>query len=335
MVIADLTRCVPPTTSVRHPTWDDLAAVVDLHAACARARASAVTLRRGDLQARWWQLDSLADAVVAHDPDGRLVAYRDLERHLDTDRGVLEVGFDGRVHPRHTGMGLGRCLVDTVTATALEQARLAACTTVHLTTTVDDGDDRALAFFTRRGFTPVRHLLTLRLDLHAAPPAPRVPAGVRLRAYRPGWDDTRLWQAHQAAFATSPTALPLRRADLVRDRLAPVRHDPGLVLVAEPTSAVGRAAIVGLAICRSGAPGAPNDGLVRDLGVVPAWRGTGLGMALLRAAFRAFRERDLTGASLAVDDVSLTGPVALYRRAGMRIVRRTDVLTRRLTVREV
>jgi ribosomal protein S18 acetylase RimI-like enzyme len=49
-------------------------------------------------------------------------------------------------------------------------------------------------------------------------------------------------------------------------------------------------------------------------------------MALLRAAFAAFRERGLTGVALEVDDVSMDGAVGLYRRAGMRIVRRTDVL---------
>jgi ribosomal protein S18 acetylase RimI-like enzyme len=65
---------------------------------------------------------------------------------------------------------------------------------------------------------------------------------------------------------------------------------------------------------------------------VPAWRGRGIGMALLRAAFAAFRTRGLTGVALEVDDVSMDGAVALYRRAGMRIVRRTDVLEQLLLV---
>jgi ribosomal protein S18 acetylase RimI-like enzyme len=53
-------------------------------------------------------------------------------------------------------------------------------------------------------------------------------------------------------------------------------------------------------------------------------------MALLRTAFAAFRDRGLTGVALEVDDVTVDGAVELYRRAGMRIVHRTDILERTL-----
>jgi mycothiol synthase len=233
------------------------------------------------------------------------------------------------VHPAWEGHGLATFLLDHAEDRARAAATVAGRDTVVLRTTVVDGDARARGFFSGRGFVPVRHLLELRLDLHAAPPRPSWPARVTCRTFVPGQDEEAAWRAHQAAFADSPEHLPIAFDDWVEDRLRrDPAFDPALVLLAEtaPGPDDDGPEIVGLAVCRAGAEGAPEDGWIRDLGVVPAWRGQGVGMALLRAAFAAFRERGLTGVALEVDDVSMDGAVGLYRRAGMRIVRRTDVL---------
>lgn len=60
------------------------------------------------------------------------------------------------------------------------------------------------------------------------------------------------------------------------------------------------------------------DGYVSDLGVRPAWRGRGLGSALLGHAFDAFAARGTPAAALHVDTANLTGALRVYRRAGMR-----------------
>ncbi len=325
-----------------------------LYATCSLARIGAVTVRRGDLEARWSQLAHLTDARLVEDPRAmpRLVAYGDLDVEVDPCDGEVIVTSDGRVHPAHTGRGIGRFLVEQAIDRARREARAHRRPSALLTATVVDGDDEARGFFARREFQPVRHLLTLRLDLHAAPPAPAWPSGVRCRALVPGEDEERVWQAHQRAFAAVTTHLPIRLEDYVADRFGRGDLDPQLVLLAEVDEVeeatkvdevdevdgstdvrrpVGQSrAIVGLAVCRAGSPGAAHDGLVRDLAVVPGWRRRGVGMALLRTAFAAFRARGLTGAALDVDDVDLEGAVGLYRRAGMRVVRRTDVLERRI-----
>jgi mycothiol synthase len=105
--------------------------------------------------------------------------------------------------------------------------------------------------------------------------------------------------------------------------------DPSLTVLA--TDDDGE--VVGLAVCRAGAEGAPEEGWIRDLGVVPTWRGRGLGMALLLDALRTFRIRGLTGAALEVDDVTIGAAVRLYERAGLRIVRRIDVVERLVATR--
>jgi mycothiol synthase len=317
-------RPPPPGFTIRRPTADDIPKVAALFAACSLDRIGMVTIREGDLRARWHDVGDYEDILLVEHPDADppLVAYAEFHADIDPFTGELDLHVEGRVHPDWTGHGLA-----TFThGRAEDRARSAAAEFKRdhavLRTAVVDGDDRARSFFDNRGYVPVRHLLELRLDLHADPPSPSWPDGVTCRTFRPGEDEERLWQAHQGAFADVPTSYPMTLEDFLHDRIERVPDfDPSLILLAEHDDEV-----VGLAICRAGTQTAKEDGWVRDLGVVPDWRRRGVGMSLLRAAFHAFRERGLTGVGLEVDDVTVEGAVSLYRRAGMRIVRRTDVL---------
>ncbi len=321
---------LPPGVTERRATWDDLDAVAALLAEASRARIGAVTVRREDLRLRWLGLASL-EAVVLLENEScppKLLAYSAEDVLEDPHSGTIELHVDGQVHPAHTGRGAATYLLDRAAATAHDAAVDRGRSEATLRTTLVDGDAGARAFFEHRGFACVRYLLDLRLDLHAHPPAPIWPGRVDVRPFDPSSDVERVWQVHQAAFADVPTSLPLTVDDFRASRLDGARGiDPALSLLAEENGEV-----VGLALCRAGAPGAPEDGWIRDLGVVPAHRRRGVGMALLRATFGLFRAQELTGVALEVDDVTLDGAVALYRRAGMRIVRRTDVLERSLPV---
>ncbi|MCC5948995.1 MAG: GNAT family N-acetyltransferase [Nitriliruptoraceae bacterium] len=322
---ADPSTLPPPGTAVRAPGWDDLDAVTALHQAASRARTGAIRLRREDLRLRWLGMETLTDALLVEDAlDGRLLAYAAFEADHDPVDDVLDLHVDAVVHPEETGRGLAGFLLDRAIARARAEAVRAGHRQATLTTALADGDDPARAFHAAKGFQPVRHLLELHLDLFAPPPAPTWPAGFRARRWREG-DDEVAWRTHQAAFADVPTHLPLSLEEFRTDRLRPAAgFDPDLTWLA--TTDDGRE--VGLLLGRAGTPVAPEDGWVRDLGVLPDLRRHGIGMSLLREAFAAFRTHGLSGVGLDVDDVTLDGAVALYRRAGMRIVRRTDVLAR-------
>ena len=69
-------------------------------------------------------------------------------------------------------------------------------------------------------------------------------------------------------------------------------------------------------------------GWIGVLGVRRPWRRQGLGEALLRESFLAFRERGKRAAGLGVDAENTTGAVALYERVGLRVVRRSDTWER-------
>ena len=338
-MLADLVASHPgplvPGLEVRPPGGGDLEAVTRLYADAAAARGGATPLRREDLRVRWLMLGDPREAVLLTAPGG-LAAYASAVVDLDPDTGEATVHLDGQIHPDWTGRGLAGHLLAAATAageqalsetgTAAEDAGTGPGPTLRVRTALVDGDDHARTWFARRGFRPVRHLLELHLDLHAPPPAPRWPAGFTVRGFEPGVDDEALWRTHQGAFADVPTHLPIARTDYLADRAPDA--DPGLVWLVEHRTEPGDAEVVAVAVCRAGTEVAAGDGWVRDLGVLPAWRRRGVAMALLRTTFAAFRDRGLTGVALEVDDVTLDGAVALYRRAGMRVTRRTDVLER-------
>jgi mycothiol synthase len=340
-VLADLAAADPgpplPAASVRAVTAADLDAVVALYGAAASARGHANPVRNEDLRIRWLMREDPGEAIVVEraGEEAGLLAYASTAVDLDPDEDEVTVHLEGQIHPRATGHGLGGWILELAERVGTDA--LAAPHVVRIRTALLDGDAAARSWFARQGFTAVRHLLELRLDLHAPPPAPRWPPGIAMRTFVPGADEDILWRTHQAAFADVPTHLPIARDDYLADR-SPA-EDPGLVLIAEHhPSVVGDnepghdrssdSEVVGIAVCRAGTEVAAEDGWVRDLGVLPAWRRHGIAMALLRSAFAAFRARGLTGVALEVDDVTLEGAVGLYRRAGMRVTRRTDVLER-------
>lgn len=316
----------PPAGFVqRQAGWHDLDAVTSLLADASRTRIGAVTVRREDLRLRWLGLDDLGDTTLLHRAGtSTLTAYAAFESAFDASDRVAELHVDGQVHPRWTGHGLASHLLELAESRARSAARHHGADLAVVRTALVDGDDAARCWFASRRFVAVRHFLELRFDLHAPPPTPVWPDGVRCRRFVPDRDEERVWSVHQAAFDDVATAMPMTLDDFVHDRIGePNDVDPELILIAETAKEV-----VGVAICRVGTEVAAEDGLIRDLGVLPGWRRRGVAMALLRAAFGAFRARGLTGVALEVDDVTLEGAAALYRRAGMRIARRTDVLER-------
>jgi ribosomal protein S18 acetylase RimI-like enzyme len=96
------------------------------------------------------------------------------------------------------------------------------------------------------------------------------------------------------------------------------RYDPTLWLVGRDG---GR--MVAALIARVGSSRA-DRGWVDYLGVLPGWRGRGIGIALLGRCFAAFQGRGVRRVLLNVDARNPTGATALYERVGMTIAKRWD-----------
>jgi mycothiol synthase len=317
----------PGVLRLRRPTWDDVAAVAELHAAAERSRTGVARSRPEDVRVRWLGVDDLDDVILVEHPDAvpPLIGMAEYSVELDLLDEETVVHVEGQVHPAWTGHGVATLLLDRADDRARRMAADQGSEAALVRTTVVDGDDRARSWFVDHGFVPVRHLLEMRLELDRALPSAVWPEGIGVRSFRPGRDEERTWAAHVTAFEDVPTHLPLTLDEWVEDRvLRDPAFDPSLTFLA----CTPGGEVVGVALCRAGADGAPEDGFVRDLGVVPVWRGRGIGMALLLTALAAFRERGLTGAALEVDDVTIGAAVRLYGRVGMRITHRIDVVER-------
>lgn len=145
--------------------------------------------------------------------------------------------------------------------------------------------------------------IRLTRDLEMALPAPIWPAGshlVPLATTKPIQLHALLVAAYRNGFGSVP---PFDDwwTNLVEDS----EFDPTLVFIAADASANP----IGLAQCW-------NSGFVKDLVVTEAWRGRGLGKALLLSAFHAFAARGLAHVDLKVE-INNAPARRLYQSLGM------------------
>ncbi|MEU5937746.1 mycothiol synthase [Micromonospora sp. NPDC047548] len=243
--------------------------------------------------------EAAAVHLTARAADGTLTGYA----HLDTADPAAGVGAELAVHPAYRRRGTGRALARGVLAAASGPLRAWA-----------HGDHpSAAALAVDLGFVRARVLWQLRRPLAAALPAPRLPDGVALRAFRPGADDEAWLALNARAFATHPEQGRWAAADL-RTRLAEPWFDPaGFLLAVEEAS--GR--LLGFHWTKvHERPGSARIGEVYVLGVDPSAHGGGLGRALTTAGLAHLRNaRGLDRVMLYVDE-SNTGAMALYERLG-------------------
>lgn len=148
--------------------------------------------------------------------------------------------------------------------------------------------------------------MRIELDPSTLQP-PRWPAGVDVTAFTLN-DAARLHSLLAHAYrhgGGSVTDLPTWTAQMTADE----EYDPRLWTLAQ-----SHRVLVGAVLCWT-------SGFVKDLVVDEAWRGRGLGEALLRHALSTFAARGLPAVELKVH-ADNSPAIGLYERVGMRIVER-------------
>lgn len=149
----------------------------------------------------------------------------------------------------------------------------------------------------------VADVIRLRKLLTADDPQASWPAGTGLMASA-ALDPRPLHALLAQAYASGVGTIAVP-ADWWPAIVADSEYDRDLVFVATGPSG----APIGLALCWI-------SGFIKDLAVHPDWQGRGLGEALLRTTFAAFRRRGLDHVDLKV--MAGNAPaLALYRRLGM------------------
>ena len=249
------------------------------------------------------------DRALAVLPDGRLAGYADMTEDGERTRYWIDLRFSAeRGQP-----AAGSLLLEAMERRARELALPGAVARVP----IPAAHDVARELLEDRGYRLIRHSLRMAAELDPPPVAPEWPAGVAVRAFERE-DEERVYEAHMDAFAD--------HWEFVRQSYEEWSHwhfrppfDPSLWFLA--TAAEEIAAVC---LCRPNESGDPDLGWVSVLGVRPPCCRRGLGLALLRHAFREFARRGKPRVGLGVDAENTTGAVRLYERAGMRITRRYD-----------
>jgi mycothiol synthase len=229
--------------------------------------------------------------------EGRMVASASFGMHGDAAniRGV--VGDKGR--------GLGTEIVERGEAFA----RAEGATKIHAGAAEPDAAARAL--FESRGYREVRRFHEMAIELTEEPAAPVLPAGLVLDELHEG-EYEAFYDALNEAFAEHWEWHPDPFDEWLERRRGQHRDERG------PVWFVVRDGDELVAVVRNDVKVA-GGGYVGAIGVRPAWRGKGLGKALLQATFAEFWRRGTTRVTLDVDSQNATGAVALYERVGMYV----------------
>jgi mycothiol synthase len=268
------------------------------------------------------------DTRVVVSPDDEIVAYAALWAVQDPP---VHPYLFVRVRPDHRGRGIGSALTQWGLRRAGEELRrVRADARVSVYCSCPEGFTPAADLLRSLLFGVCRHSFEMRIDLDEPLPEPAAASGVRIRGYRHPDELEAVartaWKAfrdHRGAVVDEPFESYFSRFrcwlvempdfDPTLWLLAAVEDEIVAILVGDPYHGPDR-----------------ESGYVPILGVLPEYRRRGIALALLRTAFGEFRRRGRRAAALHVDAESLTGAVALYERAGMRVVNRFDTWEREL-----
>jgi mycothiol synthase len=261
----------------------------------------------------------LLDLEHEHDPRARhflarragvLAGYA----HLDVTDRVEGPSAELAVHPEQRGKGVATALVEALEAASTRYADGRLRLWAH------GRHSLAVALAHGRGYLEERVLWQLRRSLLSHLPDEPMPAGIALRAFRPGVDEQAWVEVNNRAFAGHPDQGGWTVADLEAREAEPWFDPAGFLLaVREETGELAgfHWTKVHHGDAARGAGSPPPIGEVYVLGVDPSMRGLKLGPALTVAGLRYLRGRGLSQVLLYVDE-SNTRAVRLYERLGFR-----------------
>ena len=319
---------LPKGFTARPATLDDVDAAVELVNLCSMELIGRPEFEAHEFRNDWQSpsLDPATNVRLVYASDGTLAGYGGLWDPAPH----VQMHAMGSVHPAHRGQGVGAYLAAWIEERARRSIPLAP---EGVRVTVDqmklDRDALARERLLASDYRLVRYFIRMRIDMDGPPPAPDLPAGVVIDtlAGLPGKPRQRLWPVVHA------------ERDIFRDHFGYVEmplqeeydewwhwiehdpeHDPSLWFLA-----LAGDEVVGVSLCQPKMAEDPGAAYVMSLGVRRSWRRRGVALALLRHTFGAFYRRGTCLVALDVDAESLTGAPRLYRRAGMRVQRRSVV----------
>lgn len=259
------------------------------------------------------------DTRLVFAPDGQLAAIMEV---WDTDPAHAEIWASDCIHPDHKGLSIEAHLLEWAENRARESLpEVPAGQRVVLISEVLGQDNLAQDALLARDYGLARTLYRLETRFgETLPEDPAWPRRVKVRLVEPESDVRALVEASREAFADhwSYVEQPFETELAQWERRL---NDPEVDL-RHWFAATHEREIVGLCL---GMPNHPDDdpdlGWISTIAVRPAWRGQGIGLALLRTSFMEFFKRGKAGVWLGVDVPGdhVGSVTAFFEKAGMRV----------------
>ncbi|WP_422738274.1 GNAT family N-acetyltransferase [Micromonospora sp. WMMD729] len=309
---------LPAGWTARRPTLDDVPAILAVVHAADTFAIGYPDFDAEDVEEALTapHFDPSRDSWLALDPDGTVVGWATVDNPTGVGREFVEVYVDPERGATLRAPLLARQL-DRVAERAAER-RLPALTVRCAVFAPERDWDRDLR---AAGFTLAKRYVRMRCPLADLPAEP-APVGVTVRPVR--FDDEaelrEFHRIHDIAFGDTPDHEPLSY-DRWRARIGDVTAwDEWFVAEVDGVLA-GALQSSDQALDR-------QEGWVKSLSVLPAYRRRGVGAALLRRAFARYADKGRQFAGLGVDLTNPTAPLSLYRSVGLRETEWTDMYER-------
>lgn len=281
--------------SIRDAAWEDFDAVFALLDARSRAAFGVSGQRPEYLRQRWEQAAN--EHWVAAE-DGRILGYATLQE----DQELAVAAVDPEVG-------------DALLARAEAAARARGFDHVAATAVPEDAPFWAL--LERSGFSHDVDILRMWRMLDHELPEPEWPEGISVRTYTDEDAEAVHRLLDEAYAGWDRNYVPLSHAGWLAFMTDHDEFDPGLWFLVERDGV--------LVACALHWKEVEGRGWVKDIVVRESERGLGLGRALLRHAFGAYRKRGADRVGLKVDSTNPTGAVQLYEREGFVVDQRLGV----------
>jgi ribosomal protein S18 acetylase RimI-like enzyme len=247
--------------------------------------------------------------------DGQVVGYNDVGNRWTEVTGTRVYLHLGYLLPAWRGRGIGSALLhwaqERIRAIAAEERPAGPAV---FATNVSTTEREAGMLMVNAGYTEVRRLTDMKLELrHAIPSAP-LPAGIAVTALAPA-HYRAIYAAFKDAFSDFWTTIPESEEDyhdFCAENLSIPEGDVALQQIAWAGDTV-----VGfvLAHIRKGV------GVIPQVAVRTTFQRRGIASSLLARALTGLQERGLTQARLYTDAADAHGARTLYERAGFREVK--------------
>ena len=298
------------TFTLRAPGDDDIEALVALRSIDDDRAGDSWTTTAKDIRHEWsargFDRDQMARIAEI---DGILVGQ--FAMTAPSNRSSRSHGF---VHPDHRGAGIGSALL----SWGIDAARALGIRELFTHSNEQDSFD----LIERAGFKYERTFLRMMNRHPAATPRPEWPEGVRLVALDGDELLDAVVEGLNGSFIDHWNFRPTDRDELAHE-LADPGEDPALWLVA-----LGGDEVAGVNICHLKIKDGVVRGHIGPLGTTRAFRGIGLGRALLRHGLLELAARGAMEVGLGVDSESPSKAVGLYERNGFVRVSELRVLSR-------